>query len=131
MLNDMENGKIDLRKMNPLRAGAVGQAIFERWMNECQPWRKTVSAFASDFAIADPFGKPAVKDTFKRAFDEWKNNPVMMAEMCVTLNLAVNRYYELDDDWYEMYLSLFEKAYNWCLDNYKGDDFDKWYEIVD
>jgi type I restriction-modification system DNA methylase subunit len=24
-----------------------------------------------------------------------------------------------------------EKAYNWCLDHYKGDDFDKWFEIVD
>ena len=127
----MENGKIDLRKMNPLRAGAVAQAIFERWMEECQPWRRTRSAFASDFGIADPFGRPAVKDTFKRAFDEWKNSPEMMAEMCVTLNLAVNRYYGLDDEWYEMYLSLFEKAYNWCLDHYKGDDFDKWFEIVD
>lgn len=73
----MENEKhaIDLRKMNPLRAGAVAQAVFERWMEECQPWRKTISAFASDFAIADAFGKNAVKDTFERAFGGMEGQP--------------------------------------------------------
>ena len=32
------------------------------------------TTFKNDFTIADKFGASAVKDTFNRAFNEWKNN---------------------------------------------------------
>ena len=35
---------------------------------ECQ------TTFWEDFSIADAFGEDAVKDTFKRAFEEWKDD---------------------------------------------------------
>lgn len=31
-----------------------------------------ISTFWTDFSIADTFGKEAVKDTYERAFAEWK-----------------------------------------------------------
>ena len=33
-----------------------------------------VSTFGDDFAIANHFGKDAIRDTFNRAFEEWKTN---------------------------------------------------------
>lgn len=32
------------------------------------------TTFWEDFSIADRFGLSAIQDTFKRAFEEWKNN---------------------------------------------------------
>ena len=32
------------------------------------------TTFWQDFSIADRFGSKAIKDTYKRAFDGWKNN---------------------------------------------------------
>ena len=33
---------------------------------------ETITSFWSDFTIADRFGVNAIKDTYKRAFNEWK-----------------------------------------------------------
>ena len=35
---------------------------------------ETKTTFWMDFSIADRFGIEAIKDTFKRAFDEWKEH---------------------------------------------------------
>ena len=32
----------------------------------------TLTTFWDDFSIADSFGISAIKDTYKRAFEEWK-----------------------------------------------------------
>ena len=35
------------------------------------------TTFAMDFDIADRFGASAVKDTFNRAFNEWKSDYIL------------------------------------------------------
>lgn len=47
------------------------------------------TTFMSDFDIADIFGENAIKDTFKRAFDEWKENYVYLTELVISLNLHI------------------------------------------
>ena len=37
------------------------------------------TTFMRDFDIADMFGENAIKDTFKRAFDEWKGNYIYIS----------------------------------------------------
>ena len=44
------------------------------------------TTFFDDFSIADRFGAAAIKDTFKRALNEWKNNYVYITELCMVLN---------------------------------------------
>ena len=39
-----------------------------------------------DFSIADRFGIAAVRDTFRRAFREWKGNTVYLTELVMVLN---------------------------------------------
>lgn len=44
------------------------------------------TTFWMDFSIADRFGIAAVKDTFKRAFKEWRTNVVYLTELVLVLN---------------------------------------------
>lgn len=65
--------------------------------------------FFEDFGIAERFGVSAIRDTFKRAFQGWKRDIVMLTNLGMTVNLlcwehqneslcAVYR-----DCWYEVY----------------------------
>ena len=47
------------------------------------------TTFMRDFDIADMFGENAIKDTFKRAFNEWKENYVFLTELVISLNLHI------------------------------------------
>ena len=46
--------------------------------------RKTT--FASDFAIAECYGDNSVKDTFRRAWDGWKDDKDFATELALVLN---------------------------------------------
>ena len=45
-----------------------------------------VTTFWDDFTIAEAFGGNAVRDTFNRAFDEWKGNYKYLTELVMVLN---------------------------------------------
>lgn len=89
------------------------------------------TTFPEDFTIADRFGIEAVKDTFKRAFNEWKHNPVYLAELVVVLNLKIWQHYKDNEPLARIYDSLWRKAHNYALDTFEGDDFTTYYKIVD
>ena len=121
----------DYRNMSPIIAGALAERNFEVLMEELQPGYKRCSTFAADFAIADYFGIKAVKDTFNRAFNEWKDNSHMMTEMALVLNHNIWRYYEIDPELARTYEECWKKADNYCIENYKGDDLDWYYQVTD
>ena len=120
----------DYRNMNPIIAGALAERNFELLMEELQPGYERCSTFAADFAIADSFGKAAVKDTFLRAFNEWKDHSHMMAEMALVLNHNIWRYYEMDPGLAKVYDECWRQADEYCMEHYKGDDLD-WESIPD
>ena len=121
----------DYRNMNPLVAGALAERNFELLMEALQPDYKRCSTFAADFAIADSFGKDAVKDTFNKAFNEWKADSHMMAEMALVLNHNIWRYYEIDPELAKIYDECWKMADHYCIENYKGDDLDWYYRVTD
>lgn len=90
-----------------------------------------VSTFPQDFAIADHFGIPAVKDTFNRAFKEWRDDPVYCAELVVTLNHAIWRYYQTNENLARVYNDLWEKADAWAGSHFKGEDARTYFDITD
>ena len=100
----------DYRNINPLIAGALAEKNFEILMGELKPDYKRCSTFAADFAIADSFGKEAVKETFDRAFNEWKDRPKMMAEMALVLNHNIWRYHETDPELAKVYDECWKQA---------------------
>ena len=46
----------------------------KNWNIEEMTGYKPITTFYQDFSIADNFGINAIKDTFKRAFNEWKDD---------------------------------------------------------
>ncbi len=121
----------DYRNINPLIAGALAEKNFEILMGELKPDYKRCSTFAADFAIADSFGKEAVKETFDRAFNEWKDRPKMMAEMALVLNHNIWRYHETDPELAKVYDECWKQADEYCMEHYKGDDLDWYIQVTD
>lgn len=112
--------------MNPFAAGPLAEMNFEALLRELQPGYQRCSTFAADFAIADSCGVDAVEDTFKRAFNEWKDDAHMMAEMAMVLNHNIWRYYEIDTVLARTYDRCWRDADTYCIDHYKGEDLE-WY----
>lgn len=102
---------------------------FEAVMQECGYTPKTT--FWDDFSIADKFGISAIKDTYKRAFEEWKNNIVYLTELVMVLNHKIWYWYEKNDDIAKVYDELWREADEWCGENLDGEDADYYYTTTD
>lgn len=90
------------------------------------------TTFYMDFSIADKFGVNAIKDTYKRAFKNWKNDVTYLAELVVTLNRKCWYWHDKGNDEYcSLYSRLYYEADGYAKDNLKGEDFKKYWEITD
>ena len=88
--------------------------------------------FYSDFLIADMFGVEAVKDTYRRAYEGWKNNVDAMIEVTIVLNTLCCMHYDKgNEELSKVYSDLYYDCNNACLDNFKGKDLDKYFRITD
>ena len=83
---------------------------------------ETKTTFWEDFSIAEVFGIDAVKDTYDRAFAEWKNNTVYLTELVMVLNWKIWVWYEKDEPLARVYNDLWEKTDAYAMDNLKGKD---------
>ena len=93
---------------------------------------ETKTTFWEDFTIADMFGEGAIKDTYKRAFREWKTNLVYVTELVMVLNWKLWQHYENNNKIYsKLYDELWQKTHDWCLDNLKGDDLSYYLNTTD
>ena len=89
------------------------------------------TTFWMDFSIADKFGTLAIKDTFKRAFKEWKTNYIYLTELVIVLNHKIWQYYEKNETYAKLYNDLWEEADNYACENLKGDELRHFYEVTD
>ena len=90
------------------------------------------NTFWMDFTIADAFGVNAIKDTFNRAFKEWKGDYQMLTALVVTLNHKIWQHYEHhNDDLAKLYDSLWRQAEDYALTNLKDDELQYYYDITD
>lgn len=89
------------------------------------------TTFWNDFTIADRFGISAVKDTFNRAFKNWKNNAVYLTELVIVLNHKIWQYYRTNETLARVYNDLWEKADLYATENLQGDDLSFFYRITD
>ena len=81
------------------------------------------TTFWMDFSIADRFGVSAVKDTFKRAFDEWKTDYVYLTELVMMLNWKIWQHHDMGRmDLAKGYDELWRKADQWALENLKDEE---------
>jgi len=92
---------------------------------------ETKTTFWTDFSIADRFGIEAVKDTYNRAFNEWKNNYIYLTELVMVLNHKIWEHYQVNDVLAEIYNDLWMKADEYAYENLTGDELSYFYRVTD
>lgn len=91
------------------------------------------TTFWSDFTIADAFGIDAIKDTYQRAFNEWKTNCKYITELSMVLNWKLFEWYNKDEncEQWKLYQKLYMQTDTWCMDNLKGEDLEYYIKTTD
>ena len=96
--------------------------FIKTWNIEEMTGYKPITTFYEDFSIADRFGISAIKDTFKRAFENWKDNYEYLTELVMALNWKIWEHYESNEKVARVYSDLWEKADGYAMDNLKGEE---------
>ena len=89
------------------------------------------TTFWTDFSIANKFGVDAIRDTYNRAFDGWKTDVEYMSELVLVLNHKIWQWYEKDDEFAAVYDELWRTADQYCLDYFKDDDAQYYFDVTD
>lgn len=97
-------------------------------MSFCGYEQKTT--FFTDFSIADNFGLDAIKDTYKRAFNEWKNNYIYLTELVMVLNWKMWQWQD-NEEYCRTYEELWSEADRYACNNLKGDELSYFYRTTD
>lgn len=92
---------------------------------------KTITTFYQDFTIADAFGVSAIKDTYKRAFNEWKDNYKYLTELVMVLNWKIWEYYKVNDEYAQLYNDLWMQADEYARTNLHGEEAYYFYRTTD
>ena len=119
------------------------------WHPEALGYEKKTT-FWNDFSIAEVFGKDdpdkglaAVKDTYERAFKEWKSNTEYITELTLVLNHKIWCWYDAvqritdptlksyADRLSHLYNDLWEQNDQWCMDHLKGEAADYYFRVTD
>ena len=95
------------------------------------PGEEVTTTFWNDFTIADKGGVSAIRDTFERAFSEWKGDYRYLTNLVVTLNYKSWDFNESDPDISNLYVELFEKANGYALSTLKGKELEYFFSITD
>ena len=89
------------------------------------------TTFWTDFSIADRYGIPAIKDTYNRAFEEWKDNYIYLTELVLVLNWKIWQWYETRESYAEVYNDLWEMADGYAMENLHGEEMNYFIETTD
>ena len=92
---------------------------------------KQITTFFEDFSIADNFGISAIKDTYKRAFKEWKTNYIYLTELVMVLNHKIWQWYQKNEEIAKVYNELYEEADAYACNNLKGEELSYFYRTTD
>ena len=84
---------------------------------------ETITTFYQDFSIAEQYGIKAIKDTYTRAFNEWKHDYKYLTELVMILNIKCWNFYANGMNEYSLlYSNLYHEANDWAYENLKGDE---------
>lgn len=90
-----------------------------------------LTTFWDDFSIADRFGVSAVRDTFNRAFAEWKEDYQYLTELILVLNHKIWQHYEKRPELVALYQSFWEQADRYAVEHLQGDELSYYYRVTD
>lgn len=89
------------------------------------------TTFYEDFSIADNFDSAAIKDTFNKAFNQWKNDYKYLTELVMILNWKIWEHYESNNEYANLYTKFYEKSRDYALENLSGDELKYFIKTTD
>lgn len=92
---------------------------------------RVTTTFHMDFAIAEKFGVKGIRDTYKRAFEGWKDNYHYFTELVMVLNHRCWMWNEKNNTLMELYRELYYKAHDYATSTYKGEALKFYLEVTD
>lgn len=96
------------------------------------PGYEEKTTFMSDFAIADVFGESAVKDTYKRAFNEWKEEVEYLTELVLVLNTRCWLHFNKGNKKLsELYAELYHATDQYAYKTLEGEDLEYYFRTTD
>lgn len=101
------------------------------WNIEAITGYKPQTTFFEDFSIADKFGVNAIKDTYKRAFEHWKNNHIYLTELVLVLNWKIWEHCETNERYAVLYDKLWRETAQWAVENLKDEELHYYFETTD
>lgn len=105
--------------------------IVENWNIEELTGYKVKTTFYTDFSLSETFGVKSINSTYEQCFNEWKDNYEYITELCMVLNWKMFRWFEVNQEFYQLYKTLYVNLDQWCIDNLKGDELRYYYQITD
>lgn len=104
---------------------------FNLWRMKPGKHAMITTTFWEDFSIADKYGIAGVKDTYKRAFSEWKDDYKFFTELTLVLNHKIWQHYESNHELAALYDRLWREADEYAMNNFKGEELDYYYRVTD
>lgn len=103
------------------------------WNIEAATGYEPKTTFWQDFWIAIPFGEEAVKDTYSRAFNEWKTSHEYITEMALVLNHIGWALYNNPGtkNLSILFFELWEQLDGWCYENLEGEAKEYYNRVTD
>lgn len=115
--------------MNVFQYASRCEQMFEMFLNDVGKERKTT--LFSDLSIAECYGIDSVKKTYKEVMRSWGNNLEFMCEWVIALNQKIWQHYNNNRELASVYDELWRKADEWCINHFKGEDLQRYYEYID
>lgn len=89
------------------------------------------TTFWDDFSIADRFGIKAVKDTYKKAFNEWKDNYVYLTELVLVTNWKCWEHFGKNDKLARLYSDLWSQTQDYAYEHLKDEELSFFFNVTD
>ena len=72
-----------------------------------------------------------VRDTYARVCKEWQRNAAYWTEFVLVLNHKIWEHYKSNEPLGRLYDELWREADRWAVENLKGEELERYYEITD
>lgn len=104
--------------------------IIKTWNIEEMTGYHPITTFYEDFSIADKFGVNAIKDTYNRAFKEWKTDYKYLTELVMVLNWK-SWEHEDNSQLCQLYCDLYYELHEYAHKNLKGEELSYYIRTTD
>ena len=104
------------------------------WKTFASEWcgYELMTTFACDFDIADAFGVNAIRNTYKKAFNEWKDNYKYLTELVLVLNWKIGQYFGLkNQECACVYNELWMAADSYAEEHLRGEELAYFHRVTD